>query len=142
MLNKFNFLFSHPDNIQSVIVEMDLPSSLISLEPIDIPGVANPPMVYAGSHINDKITHPKHVEFGTSLSKQLTLGQSDEDQIILKAKKRLQATYPSALSYLIECDVVPPSVGGHLLSNTPDKYRCKLGAKLEGIEVEIIFLLN
>jgi hypothetical protein len=68
------------------------------------------------------------------LSHTVSCSKSKRDKYQLVADLKLKELYPKVVGKEIAVHVQPPSLGGHLISNTPEKFCCKIGAKSE-IEV-------
>jgi hypothetical protein len=65
----------------------------------------------------------------------------NEKSLIQIAKSKLQQVYPLAEKYVIDAEVILPTLGGHALSCTPSRYASPWHSGIPDIQVSnLIFL--
>eukprot|EP01038_Epipyxis_sp_PR26KG_P005102 gene5102-7111_t len=140
---------SHPKDTHIVIIEFEATEPIISpvefkqfrqtFHPIDSQGssssLISSLMLYGSG--NDSITQPDHSEFNSNLGFHIPLSKTKQNKFKQLADAKLTELYPLAINNVIFSSIVPPTVGGHVLSSTSSKFKSKISAVTE---IENFFL--
>ncbi len=128
-----SLIFSSKGPIQTIVIDFEVPDNLVCLEVYrgfnmadDAESFDRGPKLYMCPR--DVSSNPNDPGFGQSIGRPVRITPRKKDQLLKKAETILGRVYPKTRGRILKAHLAVPTLGGRKLSETPEKYRVRMGA--------------